>query len=214
MYRVMKAQNIALVFFLSLLNVCLSAATAAELKITLKINGELSAQISLKIEGDIATAEVMEITERFNLKEMSWLDTTRSNWMTLEQCKRWAEESKVKSRKSTEIAPAEIRQFITWSLDPTFNVDKTNDTLRLTSGQVDYVIEGQASKKSVEKFFRYAILNAYKKAMTEKKLPPFAELNAITEMEKLGYIPQKISITIPGIPKAPKIEMEIVEIKS
>jgi hypothetical protein len=211
--RMLKVQSLASVLFLSFLHICFSATNDSELKISLKTNGESAAEISLRIEGDFATTKVMEITERFNLKEMSWLDSTGSNWVTLEECKKWAEASKIKSSKSAEFAPKEIRQFILWSLNPIFNVEKQNDVLRLTSGQIDYMVEGQASKKSVENYFRYALLNAYKKGITEKKLPPFAEIKAVAEMEKLGYITCKINITIPAIPNAPKIEMQIVEIK-
>jgi hypothetical protein len=196
---------------LSYLSICFTPASASELKVVLKIDGAPAAEILLRIEGDIATAKVADETEQFNLKELSWLDPTTSKWTTLDQCKKWAEQSKARSLKSAEAAPANIRPFVLWSLDPTFKVEKVNDTLRLISGQVDYAIEGQASKNATEKYFRYAVLNAYKKAMTERKLPPFSELMAIAEMKKLGHIPRRINVTMPGIPKAPKFEMEITE---
>jgi hypothetical protein len=58
-----------------------------------------------------------------------------------------------------------------------------------------------------------AFLSAYKKAMTERELPPFSELKAITEMSNLGHVPRRMTVTIPGIPQAPKFEMEIAETK-
>jgi hypothetical protein len=201
---------ITVLSFLSFLSVCTSAS---ELKIDFKIEGESKAEILLEIEGDIATAKVAGETEQFNLKDQSWLNPETAKWTTLAQCKEWAEQSKAKSLKSADTAPANIRPFVLWSLNPTFKVEKANDTLRVTSGQVDYVIEGQASKSNAEKYFRYAVLNAYKKAMTERKLPPFSELKAITEMSNLGHIPRKITVTMPGIPNAPKFEMEIAETK-
>lgn len=201
------------IIILSLLSFLSVRTSASELKIDLKIEGESTAEILLKIEGDIATAKVAGETEQFNLKDQSWLNPEKGKWTTLAQCKEWAEQSKARSLKSAGTAPANIRPFVLWSLNPTFKVEKTNDTLRLTSGQVDYVIEGRASKTGVGEYFRYAVLNAYKKAMTERKLPPFSELKAITEMTNLGYIPRKITVTMPGIPKASKFEIEITETK-
>ncbi len=195
--------------FLLLLSVC---ASAAEFRFDVRIEGGPQSEIVLKIEGGIATATVGGEVEQFNLKDQSWLSPKTGKWTTLDQCRAWAEQSKAKSLKSVDAAPDSVRPFALWSLNPTFEVAKTNDTLRLTSGQVDYVVEGVASRKGSEDFFRYAVLNAYKKAMTERKLAPFAELKALTEMGRLGHIPRKISTSIPGIPKAPKFEMEITEI--
>jgi hypothetical protein len=93
-------------------------------------------------------------------------------------------------------------------------VEKSDEALRLTSGQVDYVIEGVASTVNMDGYFRYAVINAYKKAMTERKLPPFAELKAIEEMKSLGHIPRTISVTIPGVPGSPVIMLEIREVGS
>ena len=201
------------IFGIAFLSACITCVSGREFKIDLKIEGESTAEILLKIEGEIATAKVADETEQYNLKDQSWLDPKTSKWTTLAQCKEWAEQSKAKSLKSADAAPANIRPFLLWSLNPTFKIEKVNATLRMTSGQVDYVIEGQASKAGAEEYFRYAVLNAYKKAMTDRKLPPFSELKAITEMNNLGHIPRKITVTIPGIPKAPKFEMEITETK-
>jgi hypothetical protein len=190
-----------------------ACADASELKINFKVEGQATAEIFLTIKGDLATARVENEIEQFNLKDQSWLEAKTGKWMTLPQCKEWAEQSKATSLKGADAAPTNIRPFLLWSLNPTFKIEKTNDIVRLTSDQVDYVIEGQASKTNVEEYFQYAVLNAYKKAMTERKLPPFSELKAITEMSSLGKIPRKLTVTMPGIPQAPKFEMEITETK-
>lgn len=188
-------------------------AKAGDLSINLKVDGETAAKINLKIQDDIATASVAGENERFNLKQMSWLDARTDKWITLAQCKEWAEQSKARTLKSADSAPAQIRPFLIWSLEPSFKVTKSNDTLRLTSGQVDYFISGTASKTNTDAYFRYAVLNAYKKAIVEKKLPPYSELKAIEEMKTLGRIPGTINVTMPGIPRSPSIEMNITESK-
>lgn len=186
-------------------------SSGSELTFRVKSNQETLAEYELKIEGDSATATAGDEIEKFNLKDMSWLDEKSGRWITLTQCKAWAGQSKIKTSKSTASAPAHVREFVLWSMEPTFEVEKSNGNLKLISGKVDYVIEGEASKSDVEKYYRYAVLNAFKKAMTEKKLPPFAELKAIDEMQKLGYIPRRISVAIPGIDGAPTIELEIAQ---
>jgi hypothetical protein len=187
---------------------------ASDLAIDFKADGESVAKIHLRIDGDEAIASVDGETERFNLKSLSWLDNNTNQWITIEQCKAWAEQSKARSGKSIASAPLGVRAFLTWSLDPSFSVEMSDEALRLTSGQVDYVIEGVASTVNMDGYFRYAVINAYKKAMTERKLPPFAELKAIEEMKSLGHIPRTISVTIPGVPESPVIVLEIREVES
>lgn len=190
------------------------SAQAGGLAIDLKVNKQTVAHINLAIEGDFAVAAVAGETERFNLKEMSWLNGITGQWITLAQCKEWAAQSKAESLKGVESAPAQMRPFLLWTLDPSFMVTKSHGTLRLTSGHVDYVIEGEASKADVDGYFRYAVLNAYKKAMTEKKVPPYSELKAIDEMKALRHIPRTILVTIPGMPGSPPFDIEIAEKKS
>jgi hypothetical protein len=184
---------------------------AGDLFIEMKADQQSVAKISLRIEEDIATTWVAGLTERFNLRDMSWFHEGTGQWITQAQCKAWAEQSKAKTVESADSAPVQIRSFLLWSLDPTFTVTKTNNTLRLTSGQVDYVIDGHASDSDVDRYFRYAVLNAYKKAMTDRKLPPYAELKAIDEMKALGHIPRRIAVTIPGVQGAPAVDIEITE---
>jgi hypothetical protein len=190
-----------------------AGVTAADFKIDFKVDGKSVSVFELMIGGEMAQTKVGDEIERFDLKNQTWLDPKTSQWISLSQCRDWAEQSKAKSLTSAKGAPENIRPFLLWSLDPTFQVEKTDDVLRLTSGQVDYVIQGKASQTETEMYFRYAVLNAYKKAMTERKLPPFAELKAIEEMKKLGHIPRLMTVTMPGIPKSPKIEIEVMEVK-
>ena len=199
---------------LMLLSVCTFGANSDVLMIELKANKQMMADMRLKIEGDLATVTSAGKIERFNLKQMSWLDERTNRWISLAQCKEWAEQSKASTLKNTNSIPAEVRSFLLWSLDPTFKVQKSKETLRLISGRVDYVISGAASTMNVDQYYRYAVLNAYKKAMIEKQLPPFAELKAIDQMKTLGCIPRRISITIPGVPGSPVFDMEIVARRS
>jgi hypothetical protein len=101
----------------------------------------------------------------------------------------------------------DTRPFVRWSLVPTFKVESADSTLILTSGQVDYKIIGKTTDSDHTGFFRYARLNAYKKAMTEKKLPPFAELKVLEELETRKMLPKSMEVRIPGVPGAPTINL-------
>lgn len=193
------------------LGACTKSDDADKLLIDLKAGEEILGSVSLSVDQSLAIATVEGTRELFNIREMSWFEPSTGKWISLAQCKNWAEQSKTKSLNSTAAAPANMSDFLLWSLEPTFEAREANGTLTLKSGQIDYVIEGVASKKNAGRYFDYAVLNAYKKAMTEQKMLPFAELEALSAMSKLGYIPQKITVTFPGIPGAPNFVMEISE---
>ncbi|MEM7315858.1 MAG: hypothetical protein AAF497_22210, partial [Planctomycetota bacterium] len=58
---------------------------------------------------------------------------------------------------------------------------------------------------------RYARLNAYKKAMTERRLPPFAELKVLKELERRKLMPKSMEVRLPGVPGAPEFKMVFSE---
>src|SRR4051794_19028514 len=104
----MKASTVIL-SVLSFLNTWGIYASASEFKITVKVDGNPTAEMLLKIDGDIATTKDADETEQFNLKDQSWLDPTTGNWVTLAQCKEWVEASDAKGRESAATAPDSIR---------------------------------------------------------------------------------------------------------
>ncbi len=195
-----------LAFVFTLLTV-VSPLCAQEYNIEFESNGESIAIIELSIGSDEATAKVGDVTERFDLKNQRWQDTESKQWVSISQCESWAQRSKEKSSNSTASIPEEIRPFVRWSLVPTFKVESADTTLILTSGQVDYKIIGKTTDSDLTGFFRYARLNAYKKAMTEKKLPPFAELKVLEELERRKMLPKSMEVRIPGVPGAPTINL-------
>lgn len=195
----------------TLFNSCKPAVVGDKLQIDVKADGQLVAGFTLTVDASLAKAEAGGQGELFNIREMSWLDPSTGRWVSLDRCKAAADQSKAEALVSAVSAPDKMKAFLLWSLNPSFEVQESNGTLKLTSGQMDYVIEGVASKKNAGRYFDYAVLNAYKKAMTDQGMPPFAELQAISEMSKLGYIPRKIAVTFPGMPEAPAVVMEISE---
>ncbi len=188
-----------------------SSNLAEEYKISLQSNGEEIAAIDLSIDGEMAIVKVEDVTERFDLKNQRWQHDESQQWVTLSQCKTWAQQSKEKSIKSINSAPAPSRSFLKWSLDPEFEITSSEETLTFSSGQVDYKITFEKTDRDLTNYYRYARLNAYKKAMTERKLPPFAELKVLDELERRKLMPRSMEINIPGVPKAPSFQMVITD---
>jgi hypothetical protein len=180
---------------------------AQEFEITFKSDGEKIAVIDLTITSETATARTGDVIERFDLKQLRWQHDESKEWVTLSQSEAWAKQSKEKSSNNVDSIPDKVRPFVRWSLEPTFKTTATDTTLTLISGQVDYKIVAQKTDGDLTNYFRYAKLNAYKKAMTERKLPPFAELAVIEELERRKMMPTSMEIRIPGIAGAPMIQV-------
>lgn len=204
----MNCKNCA-VFSVLLTMIVASRLCAQEYQITLESNDEEVAVVELSIRDGTASTKVGDAIERFDLKQQRWEDDESKQWVTLSQCEAWARQSKERSSKSKESIPETIRPFLLWSLDPTFEIAATDTTLTLTSGQVDYKIVGERTNADLKDYFRYSKLNAYKKAMTQKKLPPFAELRVIEELERRKLMPTSMDIEIPGVPGAPRLKARL-----
>jgi len=186
----------------------ISSASAAEYVVTIKADGKSLGESTMKLQVDKATITTGGDVEEFDLKEMRWKDD-KGSWVTLADGKLFAEKSKEQSAASAATAPENLRPFVTWLFDPKFTKEVTGDDVRLTSGQVDYALEGkiETSPAELDSFIRYMTLNAYRKAMTEKKFPPFPELRSIEAMKESGHIPSKTTIKIVAIPGAPSFEI-------
>ena len=183
--------------------------SAHEYIIDLESDGKQIAVIELSINDDEAIAKVADVTERFDLKNQRWQHAESGQWVSLTQCEAWAKKSKEKTSASTASISDEIRPFIDWSLSPEFKVESNGPAITLTSGQVDYEITGTKTDRDLTNYFRYARLNAYKKAMTGRKLPPFAELKVLEELERRHLMPTTMIVQIPGVPSAPALKMSV-----
>lgn len=190
---------------------------AAEYELRMYGNGKAAATERLVIEGGKAVVTTGDKTEHFDLGKMAWLDEADGRWISARECAAVLD----KTREDTRVAlaagkmgqaPAGVAAFLGWALNPSYKSEKSDGALRLTSGQVDYLIDGEAARTDTDDYYKYAILNSYKKAILLKKLPPYPELRAIDEMRKLGYVPKKISVSIPAIPGSPVVDIEISKV--
>lgn len=179
-----------------------------EYKLSVQANGEELAVATLSISDDAAVVKTGDVTEHFDLKNQRWQHESKQ-WVTLKQCELWARQSREKARSSSVVVPDEIRTFIEWTMRPKFEISSTDDTLTLTSGQIDYKIEVEKTERDLTNYFRYARLNAYKKAMTERKFAPFPELLVLEELEQRKLLPKSMEVKMLGIPGAPAFKIVI-----
>ena len=188
-------------------------AGGQDLKIKLSSNDQEIAAIDVAIHDGFAVAKINGETQRFDVREPSWQDENSKRWVKLSQCENWAKNLKEKSANSKAEVPKEMREFVAWSLDPKFEINVKDSTLYFKSGQVDYKIDTVKTDRDLTDFYKYAKLNAYKKAMTQRQTPPFAELKVNEELERRNLIPKMMEIQIPGVPGSPKIKVEFSEIR-
>jgi hypothetical protein len=206
----MKLKSVmTLVLFVS---ATVSIASGQEFTINGELDGNETDVVQLSIKDDMAITKCNGVTEHFDLKNQRWQHEETKQWVTLAECESWAKQSKEKSENSSIEVPDEIRTFINWSLDPKFEINSSEGKLELISGQVDYRIEVEKSDRDYTNFYRYAKLNAYKKAMTLRKVLPFAELATLQELEKRKLFPKSMEIKIPGAKGSPTIKMTITQV--
>jgi hypothetical protein len=190
------------------------APRAEDYSLRVESDGEELVVFELSVNADAATVKIKDaedFVENYDLKDQRWQDDQTKEWFTLAQCEKWAEQTAEKSKVSLNSAPEKIRAFAEWTLDPQYETTVTDDLLTMKSGQVDYKVTFKKSDRDLTNYFRYLRLNAYKNAMRQKNILPFAELKVIDELEKRKLMPTSMEIAIPAIEGSPLIKMTIEE---
>ena len=135
----------------------------------------------------------------YDLEEMSWRDRSPLGTLRLADCQAWAKASAGRSRASiARTTDPELRRFIELMLDPQFKVTTEEDRVILINDVLMYEIHSTQtlSKANRDRFFSYDTLNAYRKAMVERKLPPTPQLEIDKEMAARKLVPSEIICTI------------------
>ena len=141
----------------------------------------------------------------FDLEEMSWTEFDPPREVHLKDCEMWNRISVEKSRKSlSKVTDAKLKHFLETMIDPKFEIKKTENSITLENDVIAYHISSPLTVSPFQRtqFFKYDRLNAYRKAMHERKLPPTAQLVVDDEMEKSKFVPGEIEVTI-ETPKDP-----------
>jgi hypothetical protein len=146
----------------------------------------------------------------YNLTDGSWRDANTGQEITLQTCEQWARASSEMSRKSlAQATDTNLKRFVELSLEPKFEVIEGNGEITLQNDVLMYRVSNPVplSELQRQRFFAYDRLNAYRKAMTERKLPPFPQLAVDDEIERLEFVPGQIDVEI--VTPSGDIEMTI-----
>lgn len=135
----------------------------------------------------------------YDLDALSWRDNRLGRTVTIEECESWASASAARSRRSlSQAGDANLQRFIELSLEPTFEVATEGDGIRLSNAILTYRVSNPLplNARQCKRFFSYDRLNAYRKAMVERKLPPYPQLAVDDALEERGFAPGRIEVVV------------------
>jgi hypothetical protein len=135
----------------------------------------------------------------FDLQNHAWHHPGKNAWVSLNDCREWERLSKKKSKLTMWLAPKEEREFLQTMLDPAFEVTELRTgELQISDGGLQYTVTPgkDVSAEVLQNFYRYDQLNAYHKAMTDKQLPPTAQIALDAILSKRGVFPAKLNAKI------------------
>ena len=202
------------ILFVLVIAICMSCPLlhATDYEITANFNNAIILPITLNIKDGTAISKTMEVTETFDVKDQRWLHDETEKWVTLEESEDIMKKAKERSQEQLKTKPKEETDFVRWALNPEFEITEEDGAIIFKSGRVDYRCEVTKPKYDATDFYRFARLNSCKKAIVQRRVPPYAELKVLEELEKRKVIPSKMRIEIVGIKGGPIVEMTYKEV--
>lgn len=139
----------------------------------------------------------------YNLLSHEWVEGGSGQRVTLAQAREWAEETKARSLVSMErLTDVLQRAFLQELLAPSFAVSESADGIQLKSRFLNYAAsEFLAISNEVKKqIYAFDELNAFRKAMVLRQMPPFTQLEVTRVLREKGVIPSLLvtEITTPN----------------
>lgn len=145
-------------------------------------------------EDDLTRPDVV-----FDLANDSWQELSSGEVVTLAAAEEWAEDSHTRTRSTLEtMADEDLRRFVTFLLDPKFEIVAEGDELSLRSEFLTYEIQSAPTvpKPQRMQLYRYDRLNAYRKAMVDRQLPPFPQLEVTNQLAARDIFPSRMKLEI------------------
>jgi len=148
---------------------------------------------------EYAGGKSIEPVAVYDLSAMSWKDMKTGKTITLADCEAWAAASRKRSEDSlTKSGDAKFRSFFQAMLAPNFQVKQDARKLVLSNEHFRYEVretqEVAAPRRAA--IYAYDRLNAYRKAMIERKVPPFAQLSVTNEIAARQLMPSEMKVRI------------------
>jgi hypothetical protein len=148
----------------------------------------------------------------YDLDSKSWTDFDPPRIVRKTDYEEWFRRSEEKSRKSlASTTDVELKKFASAMLDPKFKESSSQDSITLENDVVKYEFSKPISLSDSQRkrFFEYDRLNAYRKAILERKFPPFAQVAVDDVLESRKFVPSLSVMSIrPPIPN-PKASVRL-----
>jgi hypothetical protein len=192
------------------------AAKAEPFKLDVTVSaGDETARATIYLVGQHAVefAEGKSEPEAvYDLREMSWRDLSSRRTVRLTDCEVWAKATVERTKTSlAKTADPKLRRFVEAQLDPQFKVREGDGKLTLANDVFKFEIRSKQSvtEKQRDLFFRYDTLNAYRKAMLERKLAPFPQLAVGKELAARDMVPNEMTLTVTTSDEPVRLRVEL-----
>ena len=156
--------------------------------------------VSAVQDPDTATGIRWEHALLFDLDRMAWYDAAQQRWVDLKSGQAWEKATLERTKRNLALSSDEqTRAFIQAITDPQFDVQKEDDgTIVISNSHLTYsIIPAQKiSPELLERFLAYDVLNAYNKAIEEKKLPPTPQVAVDDILAQHKILPWKMTAKI------------------
>jgi hypothetical protein len=140
-----------------------------------------------------------QVVAVYDLDRMTWTEFSPPRTVTLNDCEAWARASVQRTEQSLARSTDErLNKFIRLTLDPQFEVAEQDNALLIKNEIFAFSISDPqpVSDQQRAQFFAYDRLNAYRKAIVERKFGPQAQLAVLDELEKRGFVPGSIELQV------------------
>jgi hypothetical protein len=136
----------------------------------------------------------------FDLAKMTWQDSENRVLIDVSSAQAWEKSSieRTKATLSRESDPA-VRAFVESMITPNFQIMPTSDgTIIAANSHLRYTVTPYSNVPidQCHRFFLFDRLNAYQKAMTDRQLPPTAQLAIDDILLRKNIVPRMLAISI------------------
>ena len=184
-----------------------AAPPAEEMKpfkceLEMELNGEsyvarVSFYDQIAVEHDPAQGHA--IAAVYSLESRLWDEFSRPRTVTLRECEQWASMSRKRSLESIESSTDEAAKRVAEALlRPNFEVSASGESVTLWNDVIKYTLTDPLDLDPTQRrrFFDFDRLNAYRKAMTQGQMGPFAQLAVRNELLKRGFVPGRMEMVM------------------
>lgn len=150
---------------------------------------------AIEMSPDAPKAEVI-----FHLPQLSWREVEANETIEFSDCMAWAAASAEKTMESLAASTDEtVKRFGESLLEPKFEIETSSKgEITLQNEFLSYTITPVQSidEALLGDFFVYDQLNACRKALTLRSLPPFAQLAVTEELKQRAVFPSAMTLTM------------------